>query len=139
MKLPVQITIEAFKPSGKYYSTYYLVAPVTHIYNEEENQPVTHYMDDAVEAVKKEVREGRLPSEFHLRITTECGYPVLIPNEIKHSLSSVQVNLLRDELNEHKKALVDLCGFYPKEIDTALKVTEEIEKAFKVIDSAWRI
>jgi hypothetical protein len=79
IKLPVQIKIEAYKPSGKYYSDYYLVAPVTHLYDEEKERPVTHYMQDAIDAVEKAIANKELPSEFHLRITTDSGYPVLIP------------------------------------------------------------
>lgn len=77
IKLPVQIKVEAYKPSGKYYSDYYITAEVTHL--TKDGSPVTHYMEDAVKAVEAAVKSGKLPNEFHLRVTTESGYPVLIP------------------------------------------------------------
>lgn len=90
IKLPVQIKIEAYKSSGKYYSDYYLVAPITHLYDD--GQPVSHYMQDAIDAVKEAVANKKLPSEFHLRITTDSGYPVLIPLQSETKVHQV-INL----------------------------------------------
>jgi hypothetical protein len=76
-KVELTIPITAFKTSGKYYSDYKVTCLVDKCYVED-GVHFSLYMYDVMDAIKRDMRSGKLPSDFIYHVDHDDGWPCLV-------------------------------------------------------------